>query len=590
MIRINFIAVFILLVLTACSSYAQPAGAGHGENTAPVDNSQQSEEVADGAAPPGVPLDQGKAEPTDPDVMYRVFAGEVLGSEGDLEGAAGEYLEAAMESDDPAIAMRATRVAFAAQAWQQASMAADRWAQLAPKSLPARESAVMAMLATADFVGAEVHLRELLALSPDKEAAWSMISSLLARSAAPDKAAKVLDNLLSELGEEGSAAGYYAQSQLAVRAGDFPRAYDLARKAADMQPGRVEFLSWAGRLALNQGDEKAGMNYMRMAWETQPDDHDLTLAYADLLARDGQADAARKLTSEMTQTPDVMLTRILFELSANDPPAAFGLYEEFKEMTFPDPDEKAFFLAQAAESLDLLQDAIDFYLQVKQGEYYLPSTARRAELMAMQGDVDGALATLAELRINADPAIVEQSWLTEARIFQQAGENERALQALDSALEQFSTSEPIRYAHALLAAELGLVDVAEVDLRIILVDQPDNAAALNALGYTLADLTDRFDEAEELIRRAYALQPDDASITDSMGWVAYRQGRLDEAVELLTMAWELDQNPEIAAHLGEVLWMLGRKDEARAIWQSGLEGDADNAVLNATLERLDKVP
>lgn len=576
MIRLIFVTTLLPLLITACASAAQP-----------VDD--PAAKPPDIQSPPAIAVEpEVRKEPTDTDVMYRVFAAELMGNQGDLEGAVGEYLEAAMESDDPDIAMRATRVAFAAQAWQQASMAADRWALLDPHNVAARESAALAMLATADYVGAEIQLLELLALSPDKDAAWSMISSLLARSASPEKALKVLDNLLATQGAEGSAAGFYAQSQLAVRAGDLAQAYQLAKKSVEAQGDRAETLSWAGRLALTQGDKQGGMEYLRRAWEVQPGDHDLTLAYADLLARDGQDEAARDLTRQMVQTPDVMLTRILFELSAGDPAAAFALYAQFQEMTFEDPQLKAFYLAQAAESLDRLQDAIDFYAVVQDGELFLQATARRAELMAMQGDMDGARSTLAALRIDSDPAVVEQSWLTEARIFQQAGDSAGALQSLDLALEQFGMSIAIRYAHALLAAELGRVDVAEVDLRLILVEQPDHVTALNALGYTLADQTDRYIEAEELIRRAYALQPDDASITDSMGWIAYRMGRLNEAEEYLNRAWSLDRNPEIAAHLGEVLWQQGRKEEARLIWGKGLEVDESDAALIETIKRLDK--
>ena len=579
MIRLTFVAAFISFLATACSSYAQPA-----------ETPAAKPEATEAPAPATVPVNQPGTEPTDPDVMYRVFAGEILGGEGDLAGAAGEYLEAAMESDDPAIAMRATRVAFAAQAWLQAAMAADRWAQLAPASVPARESAALAMLATADYVGAEAHLLQLLVLSPDKDAAWTLVSQLLAKSASPEKAEKVLDHLLAEQGEKGSAAAYFAQSQLAVRVGDLARAYQLARKAVELQPGRVDVLSWAGRLALNQGDQKAGIEYMRLAWEAKPEDHDLTLAYADLLARDGQQEAARILLQEMVQTPDVMLTRIIFELGSNQVQAAFDLYSKFQLMSFPDTREKAFFLAQAAESLDRLTDAIEFYQQVDDGEHFPAATARRAELMAMKGDLEGARETLAILRLNPDPVIVEQSWLTEARILQQAGDNKSALQSLDMALEQSPTSIPVRYAHALLAAELGEVEITEIDLRLILVEQPDNATALNALGYTLADQTDRYTEAEDLIRRAYALQPGDASITDSMGWVAYRLGRLEEAEKFLTDAWELDKNPEIAAHLGEVLWRLGKKEEARVVWNEGLAVDGSNALLKKTIERLDDQP
>lgn len=574
---IRFLVVGLAAVLLAACATAPSNGGTDPEMPTGEPDSQ----------PVAVAEAEGPSEPTDEEVMYRVFAAEVLGSEGDLEGAVGEYLEAALQSDDPAVSMRATRVAFAAQAWQQASMAADRWALLDPESIAAREAAALSMLATADYAGAELPLAEIIELSEDKSQAWALVAGLLGRSANPDKAGDVLAHLLEQSGEEGSAVGVHAQSQLAVRAGDPERAYELARKSVDMAPERVDFLAWAGRLAVNQNELDAAVDFVRRAWERKPDDHDLTLAYADLLARTGRPEAARGLMADMTQTPDVMLSRILFELSAKDIPAATALYDEFRGMTFEDPTEKAFYLARAAESLDLMDDAIDFYATVETGDLHVPAAARRAELMAMRGDLDEAREALAELRLEADPAVAEQAWLTEARILQQARDRDAALATLDLALDQFPESIPIRYSRALVAAEFGRIDLAESDLRFILTEQPDNAAALNALGYTLADQTDRYEEAEELIRRAYALEPDDASITDSMGWVAYRLGRLAEAERYLEQAWMMDNNPEIAAHLGEVLWQQGKIEEARDIWRKGLAVDSDNPTLTGTIERLE---
>lgn len=596
-----FLAALLAVTVAACGTYASRADAareGSPPATSRHDGEPEQEETVsnqpdeDPVTSPGVEdwVDSSGDQLTDEEVMYRVFAAELLGSEGDLEGAVGEYLEAAMESDDPAIAMRATRVAFAAQAWQQASMAADRWALLDPANINARESAALAMLATADYAGAEIQLRAVLELSTDKQAAWSMVSGLLARSASPEKAMAVLENLLQSEDVEGSAAGLHAQSQLAVRAGDLAGAFSFAQKAVNVEPTKLEYLAWAGRLALSQGDTEAGVSYMRRAWELKPEDHDLTLAYADILAREGREEEARKLLAEMLQTPDVMLTRILFELGAKDMAAASDLYTTFGEMAFADPQTKAFFQAQAAEALELDRDAIDLYGQISEGDYFLQAASRRAELMAQQGDLEGARNSLALLRLQPDPAVIEQSWMTEARILQLSGDLEGALGALDEALEQFATSIPLRYARALLAAELRRIDVAESDLRVILAEEPDHAAALNALGYTLADQTQRYEEADEFIRRAYALQPNDASIIDSMGWIAYRQGRLEEAEAHLARAWSLDNNPEIAAHLGEVLWHQGKREEAREVWRQGEVVDADNAPLMETIKRLESQP
>jgi Flp pilus assembly protein TadD len=207
-------------------------------------------------------------------------------------------------------------------------------------------------------------------------------------------------------------------------------------------------------------------------------------------------------------------------------------------------------------------------------------------LLALDGDVATARSELRDLRLQADELTIEESWLAEARILRETGDRDQAFRLLDEAVQQLPHSIPILYTRALLAAELGWVDAAERDLRVILGQQPENAAALNALGYTLADQTERFDEAEALIRQAYILQPNESSIIDSMGWVAYKQGRFEEAEQFLRRAWQLDRNPEIAAHLGEVLWQSGKQEEAVKTWREGQAVDSANPVLLETLERL----
>ena len=143
---------------------------------------------------------------------------------------------------------------------------------------------------------------------------------------------------------------------------------------------------------------------------------------------------------------------------------------------------------------------------------------------------------------------------------------------------------------SLVAVALGELELAESDLRKIITAQPDNTAAINALGYTLADLTDRYDEAEQLILQAYAMQPEDASIIDSMGWISYRRGRLQEAEGYLREAWKSMRNAEIAAHLGEVLWARGQKDEAKSLWKLGTSMDSENEILIETMQRFGETP
>jgi len=519
--------------------------------------------------------------------MYRVFAGEYLGAEGDLQAAVNEYLEAAMHSNDPEIARRATRVAFAAESWQQAAMAADRWALLDPQNVAAHESAAAAMLSVGDYLGAEFQIMQILDLMEDSTEAWLRVSGLLAQAGDPKQADEALEQILAQRENANDADVFYARSQIAAQSRNLKRAFELARRAVELNPERIEFLTWAGRVALNLKLPETGLEYIKRAWELDPEDHDMALAYSDLLARSGQAAEARKVMEEMPQSPDVMLSRILFELAAKDRNAAEKLFNEFGATEFDDPQEKAFYQARAAEALGLMRQAIAFYGQIDEGDRALAAGIRRAELIALDGDIKGARQELAKLREQPDELAIEESWLAEARILRETGNKDEAFQVLDGAVRALPHSISILYTHALLAAELGGGDVAEQDLRTVLAAQPENAAALNALGYTLADQTERYEEAEALIRQAYILQPHEPSIIDSMGWISYRLGRLDEAIEFLERAWSIDKNPEIAAHLGEVLWERDEKEQALDIWRKAQAIDAENPILLETLERLD---
>jgi len=249
----------------------------------------------------------------------------------------------------------------------------------------------------------------------------------------------------------------------------------------------------------------------------------------------------------------------------------------------------AFHAAQSAELLDHPRQAIDWYGQVT-GKQSLRSVLRQAMLLAELGEVGKARNLMVQLRTQADADGRSRSYQVEAQILQEAGFVDEAMQLLDIALLELPMSFPLRYARALLAVSLKKLELAENDLRQLILEQPRNIVAINALGYTLADLTDRYDEAEQLIHHAYELQPDDPSIIDSMGWIAYRRGRLAEAERFLRDAWGMLPNAEVAAHLGEVLWVSGKEGEARDLWAAGMELAGDKKVLLETMRRFGELP
>lgn len=569
----------LVILLGACAH--QPTGQSAAGQTGPA---QHSESTTAGTDP-------SMLEPTSADVMFRVFAGEVLGAQGDMEQAANEYLEAAMESEDPEIAARATRIAMAAQAWQHAAMASDRWVLLQPDNIDARQTAVRTMMIVGDYVGAEHHLNGIIQqMSHDPTRAWSVVTGLLTTATNIDKAGKILDRLIDENGGQNNAQALFAKSHFLARTGKLDEARQLAEAAITLQPGQAEFHAWAGRIAVNLEHDEEALDYYHTAWKLKAQSQPIAMAYAQLLKRNDEIDAAQDVLAGLEDSPINRFARIAFALDSDRRELAEKVYSEFSEVSFDDLMEHAFQAAQAAELLEHKLEAADWYEKVVRGERALVAALRRAYLTADSGDLDSARKQLARLRLQHDSAIVKESYLAESEILVDADQAEDSYQLLTSALDAMPDDPQLLYGRAMIAVELDRFGDAELDLRQIIDLNPQNAAALNALGYTLADRVGRYEEAEHLIRAAYNLQPEEASIIDSMGWVAFRQGRLREAEDFLRDALARDNNPEIAAHLGEVLWTSEQKEEALNIWNTALVTDPENEVLIETMQRFGASP
>lgn len=582
-----FLFLFSLL-LTACVT------TGADQAAPPVEDARETttEEVPGTATQDFEPgRDAGAAPDPADEVAYKVWAAEIFGSEGQFEKAASEYLGAALLSDDPEIARRATEVAISAQAWPMAAMAADRWVLLAPENLEARETATRTLLVGGDYVRAEIQLAETLRLLQGTPwDGWNRIGPLLTAGRDINRTADMVDQLMEDTDAADNPYAVYTRSQVAARAGAFDQALTLAERAVSLAPGEAELNSWAGRLALSQRNEEMALRYYRNAWQSNPDDRTLALRYAELLRQSGDPDTANDVLGAMPDTPENRFARVAFATESGNRDLAVDLYEGFREVPYGDAGEAAFQAARSAEVLELKEDAIGWYARIEDGDNALVALLRRAFLLAELGRLDEARQVLLFARNDGASIVQKQTSLVEAQILAEANQPDEAFAVLAKALEQFGEDTDLLYSRAIIAAQLDRIPEAEQDLRTVLASEPGNAAALNALGYTLADRTNRLQEAEQLIRQAYEIEPEDPAIIDSMGWIAYRLGRLDEAERYLRQALLRDRNAEIAAHLGEVLFVQGREQEARQVWNEGLRMDPDDQVLLDTLERFGVEP
>ena len=242
------------------------------------------------------------------------------------------------------------------------------------------------------------------------------------------------------------------------------------------------------------------------------------------------------------------------------------------------------YLGQIAEDQKNYPDALRWYGEVTGGELYLRAQTRYAMVLNKQGQLDAARAHLHQVETGSNEGRV-QLLLTEAQMLRDANRAREAFDMLESALKNMPDQPELLYDYAMLAEKLGQLDVLESNLTKLIRLQPEHAHAYNALGYSLADRNLRLPEAQELIEKALKLAPDDPFIVDSMGWVLYRRGMQQQALEYLRKAYSARPDPEIAAHLGEVLWIAGERREAEKVWREAASKTPDNEALNSTIKR-----
>lgn len=575
-------ATLACLMLVACA--ADPPRRGERAPDASAASTGESSGAKTPSTPPrsaAKPL--APAQPVPPEVLYNVLAGEIAGQHEDFVTAARHYLGAALASDDPDIAERATQIALYAGDGELAGRAVERLIAIAPESRRAYRTAATLAIEQGEPVMARRYLERLLSMASTPEAGWQETARLMAR--ASDEAF-VLD-LMGELvvANPDEAHAWYARSQLASHFERLDSALEDANRALELSPDEPVLLAWRGRLRLSDADYAGAESDLEKALEDNPDDRQAQLNLAEALRRQGDYDRAQSVLSELPQNPELVKTRAALALEDEDWQLAGELYRRLLE----EPDfrqEARYFLGQLAELEERYEEALSWYGQVDSPDFRLDADIRRVVVLARQDRLEEALEVLAGLK-SGDRGEAEEAFLAEGQILADAGQVEAALAAYQEGLNRMPESERLIYARALLAAEEGRLEMAEADFRAILEEDPDDALALNALGYTLADQTDRLEEAHDLISRAYELNPDDAAVVDSMGWVEYRLGNHQEALVHLRRALDMEFDAEIAAHLGEVLWVTGERDAAREVWQEAMERLPDDSdIVRRTVERL----
>jgi tetratricopeptide (TPR) repeat protein len=526
-----------------------------------------------------------------PQVFYTV-TGEIALARHEPRVAALQYAAAAQEAD-PKLLQRAAEVTDQSLQPSLTAVVAERWIGLDPSSLQAHRAAAKAALALYEIPRSADQYRIVVANSPrGADAEFAELEAELPRVDNPFGARQVADRLAQFY--PGSAAALRLQGFSALRADD-PAAAARSLAAALALLGDA------------QADNEARRELTQGLWRAQilAGDPDEPLAQSQALV-DRDATAANRLDHALlllAAQRDAAAINQLEDL-ARDPESAavalrlLGLVEfqdgkldaagkRFTELLALGKfvDDSFYYLGLIAERGGDVQRALRLYAQVQSGDNAVPALLRASSILQANG-APAAAQELLDRLIEDEPERAPEILAARARIYADAGDVQRAMQVLDGGEREYPDSVEIRYAIASTYEEQGRIGPALRELKIVLDSRPDDPAALNAYGYTLADHKLQLVHARTLIERAYATAPKNAAILDSLGWVLFRQGHSAEGLPYLTTAYADDRGGDIASHLGEVLWSLGRRDEAERVWSEASAADTDNRLLKSTRERL----
>jgi tetratricopeptide (TPR) repeat protein len=519
-------------------------------------------------------------------VMYQVLLGEIASQRGELKLSAEAYTDLAQRTRDVGVAKRATEVAHFARLPAVALKNARLWQELDPTSPSALQKLSSLLIGAGLLTEAKPHVQAWLKTGKVEEK-FMQLHGVLARQKDKQAVFEFVADVATEFAAVPEAR--FATAQAAWQAGNSLKALAELDEVMRLKP-RWSAAPLFKAQVLHQADgEQAALSFFKDYLAAKPDERDMRLAYAKLLARSARFAESRSqfewMAKEMPDNPENYLAIGLIAMQTKDLDSAETSMTKALNLGHPDEGSVRFHLGQVAEARGRNEQALTWYQSVTNGRQRFDAQLRAGIILSKLGRADQALAWLAKMEPGNDADRVELVQ-TKAQIMRDSKNHAGAFDLLTTALEAMPDAGDLLYDRAMAAEKLGRLDIVEIDLRRLIELKPDYAHAYNALGYTLADRTSRLQEAIELLEKALELAPDDPFILDSMGWALFKSKRYDEAIEYLRRALDAKPDPEIAAHLSEALWMRGEKLEAKRVLQGALQTFPDNEVLRESASRL----
>ncbi len=518
-------------------------------------------------------------------MLYEFLLGEIAAQRGSPALAAQTYVDLARKTRDPRVAQRAVQVASLARMPHLALEAARVWHQVDPVSAQAMQTLIQLLVSQRRADEAEPVLAKLMAANPAiTPNLFLQLSRLL--GANTDAAANL--RLVQRLAayQPQMAQARFAVAQAAAVAKDEDTAFAEVREAAKLQPAWELPAIFEAQLLQRRSAAEAARR-LEGFLEKNPDAREARISYARVLAGDKRLTEARtqfeKIIASNPKDTDAIYAVGLLALQVKDYPVAEANMKRLLDLGYRDPNGVRFTLGQIAEERKDWPGAIKWYKSIQRGEHAMLARMRTANAIARQGKLAEARSFLRAVK--ATPEQKVQLLITESQLLREAQQHRESFDFLGEALKLTPEQPELLYDQALTAEKLERFDVMESNLQKLIQVKPDHAHAYNALGYSFAERNQRLPEAKKLIEKALELAPEDFYIIDSMGWVLYRMGDLKSAAQQLQRAWNGRPDGEIGAHYGEVLWVLGERDEARRVWQEAHKVAPENETLIKTLKR-----
>lgn len=570
----NFICLIVALLLCGCS--ANPPANKTARHSVPVDYAGQEHTESEPALPPAA---------FEPETLYALMVAELAGQRQRYDILLAGYMNQAEKTRDPGVTERATRLAIWLKADKIALKAAKLWTEIAPDNEKARQALTAQLIKAKQFNQAMLLLEQTL-----ESGEWANFEYLAANSKdisqnQRNELITQFDRLLQQYPEYPGL--FLGKAILLQMNGRTDEALEAAW-ALDKIRHDTQSMLLIARLQHQLGETTVALQRLDNALQTDPDNSHIRLLYAQLLVENRQyPQAQREFDILVNESPDNHQLRLTLALITLEN----GLFEASKKHLnellneAPLAPDAHYYLAQIAEQEKDIELAITHYSKVTSGARSLAAHMRLGVLLLGAEQFDRTHDIFVASRA-ANNQQANDLYLLEADLLSQYGRGVQALALLDEALERSPQNLNLLYGRAMTAEKLNDLVALERDLRTILSIEPDNAMVLNALGYTLANRTDRYQEALDLITRANELKPNDPAITDSLGWALFRLGNYPKAIQLLEKALADYPDQEVSAHLGEALWMSGERKRAKQVWREALDRDPNSDVLKQAIKRL----